>query len=91
LAAHIEPGGDLLIEGQDLGPKVEELLGAREYEWTVRVVAADLAALASALGGVPGPECRGSFRERCLRAGAAILAALERRARHLRADSPVGW
>jgi len=33
LEASINAEGDLVIEGQDLGPGVEEIFGIREYEW----------------------------------------------------------
>ena len=41
--------GDLLIEGQDLGPGVELFFGAREYEFARTVRAADMPALRRAL------------------------------------------
>lgn len=42
-------GGDLLVEGQDLGPGVELFFGAHEYEFARTVRAADLPALRRAL------------------------------------------
>lgn len=41
--------GDLLIEGQDLGPGVEMFFGANEYEFARTVRAADVPALRRAL------------------------------------------
>lgn len=41
--------GDLLIEGQDLGPGVELFFGAHEYEFSRTVRAADVPSLRSAL------------------------------------------
>lgn len=37
----IGPEGDLHMEGQDLGPAAEEAWGRDEYEYTVKVSAAD--------------------------------------------------
>ncbi len=50
LSASLNGAGDLLIEGHELGPAVEEILGDREYEWTWTVRAARVPALLSALG-----------------------------------------
>lgn len=41
--------GDLLVEGQDLGPGVELFFGAQEYEFARTVRAADVPALRRAL------------------------------------------
>ena len=53
LDARLEPNGDLIIEGQDLGDGVERFFGPgeREYEWTWTVKAADVPKLKRALGG----------------------------------------
>lgn len=58
LGACLEPGGDLLMEGQDLGDGVEAHFGAgcREYEWCWTVRAADLPALLDALEQPPGTD-----------------------------------
>ncbi|HEY6570685.1 MAG TPA: hypothetical protein VIZ22_10360 [Candidatus Limnocylindrales bacterium] len=48
--------GLLRIEGQDLGPGVEAILGAREYEWTWTVAAAAIPAAVDVLGGAPGSD-----------------------------------
>ena len=50
LDASIQPNGDLLIEGQDLGPAVEEFFGVGEYEWKWTVTAEDCERLRAALG-----------------------------------------
>lgn len=42
--------GDLVIEGQDLGDRVEAAFGYREYEWIWTIGRADLPRLAEALG-----------------------------------------
>lgn len=33
LSAEIQHNGDLIFEGQDIGPVVEEFFGSSEYEW----------------------------------------------------------
>jgi len=52
LDATVLANGDLLIEGQDLGPGVEAVFGEglREYEYALTVEAADVPALLVALG-----------------------------------------
>ena len=42
--------GDLVFEGQDLGPGVEQAMGTREYEWTWTIKAQHVLALKQALG-----------------------------------------
>ena len=58
LAASITAGGDLYIEGQDLGPAVEEVfgVGVTEYEWSRTVSRADLPALLGSLEAEPGED-----------------------------------
>jgi hypothetical protein len=56
LDARVGARGDVVIEGQDLGSGVEEIFGAREYEWTWTVAAADVPALVRALGGDEGDD-----------------------------------
>jgi hypothetical protein len=53
LSAHITEAGDLKVEGHDLGPGVEEVLGAgvTEYEWTIVVRKRHLPRVIAALGG----------------------------------------
>ncbi len=53
LSATLTAGGDLRIDGQDLGRGVEEYWGSgcREYEWSWTVAAADVPQLKRALGG----------------------------------------
>jgi hypothetical protein len=50
LQAALAENDDLVFEGQDLGDGVERIFGAREYEYTLAVRAADLPALRQALG-----------------------------------------
>ena len=50
LKASIKPNGDLVIEGQDLGPAVEEFFGVMEYEWAWTITAKDCERLRAALG-----------------------------------------
>jgi hypothetical protein len=66
LEARLDPSGDLVIEGQDLGDGVERFWGEglREYEWIWTVRAKEIPALVAALGG---------------EAGDAVLVLLERR------------
>lgn len=52
LGAYVDEKGDLIIEGQDLGPAVERILGVREYEWVWTVKRDQLPLLARELGGV---------------------------------------
>ena len=49
LKASIKPNGDLVIEGQDLGPAVEEFFGVMEYEWAWTVAAKDCEKLRAVL------------------------------------------
>ena len=50
LEASINAKGDLVIEGQDLGPEVEEFFGYSEYEWAWTISASDCDRLLVALG-----------------------------------------
>ncbi len=61
LWAVVTASGDLVIEGQDLGPEVERLFGEGkiEYEWTVRVRAPDVPGAVVALSGAPGDDVLG--------------------------------
>lgn len=54
LDASLNDDGDLLIEGFDNGPAVEEIFGRDEYEWVRTVRRPHLSALSSALGGEAG-------------------------------------
>jgi hypothetical protein len=47
----LSENGELTIEGQDLGPTVEKYWGGPEYEWDIRIKAADVAAYVRCLGG----------------------------------------
>jgi hypothetical protein len=53
LSARLGDTGDLLVEGQDLGPAAG---GDGEYEWVRTVAAADLPALLRLLGAPPGAD-----------------------------------
>ncbi len=50
LEASINAEGDLVIEGQDIGPGVEEFFGVSEYEWAWTISARDCDELLDALG-----------------------------------------
>lgn len=47
-------GGDLRIDGQDLGPSTKIMSPDGEYEWTTTIAAADLPKLVEHLGGQAG-------------------------------------
>ena len=49
LEASIVSNGDLIFSGQDLGPGVEGVFGATEYEWIWKVAASDCKQLLEAL------------------------------------------
>lgn len=55
LWAYVDEGGDLHIDGQDLGPATAAVSPSGEYEWFKTIKADDLATLIDALGGEP--EC----------------------------------
>ncbi|BDZ74767.1 hypothetical protein GCM10025856_24860 [Methylophaga marina] len=50
LSAEIQQNGDLVFEGQDLGPAVEEFFGSSEYEWRWTIKAEHMPILQKALG-----------------------------------------
>jgi len=50
----LKENGDLIIEGQDLGPGVAQWWGGSEYEWDITIKAADVPAYVRCLGGRPG-------------------------------------
>jgi hypothetical protein len=54
LWVYCDGGGDLHVEGQDLGPAVELFCGEDEYEWFETVRASDLPRLVEILGGADG-------------------------------------
>ncbi len=54
LEASLTESGDLLVEGHDLGPGVEQIFGYPEYEWVWTIRAGDIPALLRALGGDSG-------------------------------------
>ena len=56
LDATLTAEGELVIAGQDLGPGVEQVFGEGliEYEYALTVAAADVPALAAALGATGG-------------------------------------
>jgi hypothetical protein len=49
LQATLTSGGDVVIEGQDIGDSVEQIFGCWEYEWTWTIRAADVAAFLEAM------------------------------------------
>ncbi|MBA2310259.1 MAG: hypothetical protein H0W01_13450 [Pseudonocardiales bacterium] len=85
LDAHVTAEGDVVVEGQDLGPGVERAFGPglTEYEWTHTVRAADVPLLVEALGGAPGDDVLALMRRVCSGDGVVRLAAL------LAPDGPV--
>lgn len=49
ISARLEPEGDLIIEGHDLGRGVGSLFGYSEYEWSLTIAAVDTSKLLAAL------------------------------------------
>lgn len=49
LQASLTSGGDIVIEGRDYGPGVEQIFGYHEYEWVWTIPAASVGALRHAL------------------------------------------
>jgi hypothetical protein len=57
LAARLDEGGALVIEGEDLVGRVDVLgVGVSSYEWARTVRAADVPRLAAHLGVLPGED-----------------------------------
>jgi hypothetical protein len=58
LVAYLEPNGDFVLDGQDLGPAVESVFGAgiREYEWLRTIPSAEVPRLVNVLGGGAGED-----------------------------------
>lgn len=50
LELRLEANGDVVLDGQDLGPAVEDFWGGSEYEWTITVKAPNVPILRAALG-----------------------------------------
>lgn len=78
LSARLTDEGDLLIEGQDLGPGVEECFGPglTEYEWVHTVHAEHIPLLVAALGGEPGEPVLPLLARTCSGAEAIRLSRL---------------
>ena len=51
LWVRMSAGGDLVIEGQNLGPAVERYWGTREYEWVIQIRSEDVPRYLGILGG----------------------------------------
>ena len=58
LLAYTAPNGDFVLDGQDLGPAVEQWFGdgLREYEWTRTVAASDVPRLVELLDSSPDTD-----------------------------------
>lgn len=54
LRVRLEKNGDLVLEGQDLSPGLEEMFGRDEYEYWYTVKAAAVPKLLETLGGANG-------------------------------------
>ena len=78
LDAHLNDAGDLVIDGQDLGPAVERAFGEglTEYEWRHTIRAANVPLLVAALGGAPGEDVLVLLARTCTDDDAARLARL---------------
>ncbi|SFK57903.1 hypothetical protein [Methylophaga sulfidovorans] len=50
LGAEIQPNGDLVFIGQDIGPVVERTFGSSEYEWQWTIKAENIPSFQKALG-----------------------------------------
>ncbi len=68
LEAHLTPSGDLELEGQDLGPGLEEVFGEgiREYEWRYLIKKANFPELCRALDAPPGTDILNLLQFRCV-------------------------
>ena len=51
LSAKLAEGGDIVIEGQDLGDGVQRIFGVREYEWVWTIRSANVSKVRDLLGG----------------------------------------
>ncbi len=78
LSARLTTDGDLVVEGQDIGPGVEQFFGEgnTEYEWAHTVRVADLPQLGAALGGLPGDDILTLLAQRCSGPDEAELSRL---------------
>jgi hypothetical protein len=67
LTARLTEGGDLRIEGQDLGSRVEGFWGPglTEYEWNITVRAQDIPRFLAALGGKESDDVLTLLSARC--------------------------
>ena len=67
LTARLTAGGDLSIEGQDLGSSVEGFWGPglTEYEWAITVRAREIPRVVAALGGKEGDDVLTLLSARC--------------------------
>jgi hypothetical protein len=67
LWASITEDADLMIQGQDLGPTVEQFWGSdlSEYEWNIIVRSPDIPRLIAALGGKDGDNVLSLLAARC--------------------------
>jgi hypothetical protein len=78
LEARLNAAGDMVVEGQDLGPAVEAAFGSgiREYEWMHTVRAEHLPQLVDELGGAPGEDVLDVLDRNCRGSDAGRLEAL---------------
>lgn len=51
LSARVDDGGELVIEGQDLGETAGRFWGGSEYEWQITIAAEHVPTFVDALGG----------------------------------------
>ena len=63
LQASLTSGGDIVIEGRDYGPGVEQVFGVREYEWVWTIPAASVGDLLRVLP-APAGDVLAAFRDR---------------------------
>ena len=74
----LDEDGDLLIEGYDSGPAVEQFFSRDTYEWTRTVRRAHLADLAVALGGARDDDILDVLEARAVGEGSYELERLLR-------------
>ncbi len=64
LSVYIDQKGNLVIEGQDLGPRTAPVSSDGEYEWFRTIRKQDLPRLLLALGGEPEADLLGLLKTR---------------------------
>ena len=76
VTAYLTAGGDLVLDGHDLGPATARLTGRGECEWVTTVRSANLPALAALLDSDPGVSLLDVLEVRYTGAAAAELEGI---------------